>query len=102
MNEPIILDGTTLSIEQVIEVAYERTRVEIGEAARRVINRAAEAVQKMVAEGQVAYGITTGFGALKDRLIPPEQVEQLQRNIVISHAVGTGQPFDIPTTRAIM
>ena len=105
MNETIVLDGKSLSIEQVIAVAFGKPgqpRVEIGEAAQRLVRRAAEAVSRMVAGGQVAYGITTGFGALKDRLILPEQVEQLQRNIVVSHAVGTGQPFDIPTTRAVM
>jgi len=56
----------------------------------------------MLKNGQIAYGITTGFGAFKDRIISPEQVEQLQRNIVLSHAIGVGNPFDIPTTRAIM
>jgi histidine ammonia-lyase len=105
MNETILLDGNSLSIEQVVAVAYGKPgqpRVEIAETAKGPVGQAARAVEKMVAEGQIAYGITTGFGALKDRLIPPEQVQQLQRNIILSHAVGTGQPFDIPTTRAIM
>jgi histidine ammonia-lyase len=53
-------------------------------------------------EGEIAYGITTGFGAFKDKIISLKQVEQLQRNIVVSHAVGVGKPFDIPTVRAIM
>ncbi|MCV4615675.1 aromatic amino acid lyase, partial [Escherichia coli] len=47
-------------------------------------------------------GITTGFGAFKDKIISPEEVEQLQRNIVLSHAVGVGPEFDDPTVRAIM
>jgi histidine ammonia-lyase len=105
MSETIVLDGHTLTIEQVVAVAYGKPgqpKIEISEAAKKLVERAARAVQKMVAQGQIAYGITTGFGALKDHLIPPEQVEQLQRNIILSHSVGTGQPFDIPTTRAIM
>ncbi len=56
----------------------------------------------MLREGRVAYGITTGFGAFKDRVIPLDQVEKLQRNILVSHAVGVGEPFDRATTRAIM
>ena len=56
----------------------------------------------MLGEGKIAYGITTGFGAFKDRVIAPDQVEQLQRNILVSHAVGVGDPFDRATTRAIM
>jgi len=70
--------------------------------ASKRVERAAQAVQDMLARGEVAYGITTGFGAFKDRLISNDQVEELQRNIIMSHAVGTGDHFDIPTTRAIM
>ena len=74
----------------------------LGDAARRQVQRAADGVQRLLKEGRVAYGITTGFGAFKDRVIPPDQVEQLQRNILVSHAVGVGAPFDAATTRAIM
>ena len=56
----------------------------------------------MLERGEIAYGITTGFGAFKDKIISLEAVELLQRNIVVSHAVGVGKPFDQPTTRAIM
>ena len=102
---PITLDGTSLTIEQVVAVAYGqpgRPAVRLSETAVAKVERAAQAVQQMLAEGRIAYGITTGFGAFKDRIISPDQVETLQRNIVLSHAVGVGQPFDIPTTRAIM
>lgn len=101
----IILDGKTLTIDQVIAVAYGRPgtpRVELSDEAKAKVTRAAQAVGQLLARGEVAYGITTGFGAFKDRIIPPEQVTELQRNIIISHSVGVGQPFDIPTTRAIM
>jgi len=103
--EQVILDGDNLTIEQVIAVAYgepNNPRVIIGEGAQKLVTRAANAVQKLLADGVIAYGITTGFGAFKDKLIPPEDVELLQYNIIVSHAVGIGDPFDIPTTRAIM
>lgn len=86
-------------------VAYSQPgalEVHLSAEAQAAVQRAAEAVAQLLARGEVAYGITTGFGAFKDRVIPRDQVEQLQRNIVISHAVGVGNPFDIPTTRAIM
>lgn len=104
-TETIFLDGKSLTFEQVGAVAHggaNAPRVEIGAEAARLVTRAAEAVQTLLKRGTIAYGITTGFGAFKDRIIPPEQVEQLQRNILVSHAVGVGEPFDIPTTRAIM
>lgn len=105
MTATIVLDGKSLTIEQVIEVAYGQPGsplVTLSAAARAAIQRSADAVQKLLAENRVAYGITTGFGAFKDRIIPPDQVELLQRNILYSHAVGVGSPFDRPTTRAIM
>jgi histidine ammonia-lyase len=52
--------------------------------------------QLLDAQGVIAYGITTGFGAFKDRIIPPHQVEQLQRNIVMSHAVAWARLSTVP------
>jgi histidine ammonia-lyase len=103
--ETIYLDGNSLTFDQVYAVAYGQPnspRVEIGADAKKLVTRAADAVQTLLSRGVIAYGITTGFGAFKDRIIPQDQVEQLQRNILVSHSVGVGDPFDIPTTRAIM
>lgn len=104
MNE-IILDGESLTFEQVCRVAYRgagEPRVLLSEKAKNAVNRAAAAVDTLLERGEIAYGITTGFGAFKDKIISLEEVEQLQRNIVVSHAVGVGDPFDTPTVRAIM
>ncbi|PWH12134.1 MAG: histidine ammonia-lyase [Anaerolineae bacterium] len=104
-GEFIFLNGQSLTFAQVKAVAYGRPnapRVQISKEAAHQVERAAQAVQRLLRQGTIAYGITTGFGAFKDRIIPSEQVEQLQRNILVSHAVGVGTPFDIPTTRAIM
>jgi histidine ammonia-lyase len=103
--DTIIIDGEQLTIEQVIAVASGEPgnpRVALSEEAQRQVTRAAGAVQTLLEQGVIAYGITTGFGAFKDRLIPPEQVELLQYNILVSHAVGVGAPFETPTVRAIM
>jgi histidine ammonia-lyase len=99
------LDGNSLTIEQVLAISEAEPgemQVVLGDEAKVKINRAAQAVVQLLEEGQVAYGITTGFGAFKDRIIPLDKVEQLQRHIIISHAVGVGNPFDRVTTRAIM
>ncbi len=66
------------------------------------VQRAEQAVAQLVHRNEIAYGITTGFGAFKDHVIPPEQVEQLQRNILMSHAVGVGTPFSRAVVRAMM
>ncbi len=101
----LLIDGESLTFEQVIEVAHGALgapRVVLADAAKANVQRAADAVQTLLDRGEIAYGITTGFGAFKDKIISREEVETLQRNIVVSHAVGVGDPFDIPTTRAIM
>jgi histidine ammonia-lyase len=104
MNE-IVLDGESLTFEQVLAAAYDKPgepRVVLGDPAKRNVQKAADAVDTLLERGEIAYGITTGFGAFKDKIISREEVEQLQRNIVLSHAVGVGDPFDTATVRAIM
>lgn len=103
--DEIILDGASLSFDQVLAVAYGEPSaplVRLSESAKQNVQRAADAVQKLLSDGVVAYGITTGFGAFKDKVIRTDQVQQLQHNILMSHAVGVGDLFDIATTRAIM
>ena len=105
MTETVLLDGASLTFEQVLAVAQGapgKPRVALTDASRKAVQRAADGVQRLLKEGRIAYGITTGFGAFKDRVIPPDQVEQLQRNILVSHAVGVGRPYDAATTRAII
>ncbi len=103
--ESIVLDGEHLAFDQVMQVAYGQPgapQVLLSEIAQARVKRSAEAVQQLLDRGEIAYGITTGFGAFKDRLISREDVETLQRNILISHSVGVGDPYDIPMTRAII
>jgi len=103
--EEIVLNGEDLTFEQVVAVAYGRPGVplvSLSDEARSRVDRCSAAVQTLLSRGEIAYGITTGFGAFKDKIISREEVELLQRNIVVSHAVGVGKPFDIPTVRAIM
>jgi len=97
------IDGHSLTIADVIWVASDpNIKVQIAAEAIQNIDRAANAVQDYVAQGKIAYGITTGFGAFKDRLIPIDDVEKLQENILLSHAVGTGPLLDEKSVRAMI
>jgi histidine ammonia-lyase len=107
MANQLLLDGEHLTLEEVVRVATaptrgERIEVLLSESARAKVQRAEQAVARLVDSGQIVYGVTTGFGAFKDRIIPPQEVQQLQRNILMSHAVGVGEPLDKVTTRAMM
>jgi len=101
--ETIWLDGETVTLEAVAAAAYNPGfEVQLSEDAWGKVRRAERAVQAFIQRGEIVYGVTTGFGAFKDRLIPPEQVAQLQRNILMSHAAGVGEALDQATTRAMM
>jgi len=105
MVSEIVIDGESLTFEQVTAVANGgpgEPRVVLAEGSKAAVKRCADAVQALLDRGEIAYGITTGFGAFKDKIISPEDAATLQRNVVVSHAAGVGKPFDTPTVRAIM
>jgi histidine ammonia-lyase len=107
MTDRVWLDGEHLTPEDVAQVAFapdkgESVHVELSEDTWQKVRRAERAVADMVASRQVVYGVTTGFGAFKNCIIPPDEVQQLQRNILMSHAVGVGALLDEATTRAMM
>jgi histidine ammonia-lyase len=77
-------------------------RVRLGDDARRRVEAARAVVEDIVREGRVVYGITTGFGALSEVVIPLDRLRQLQVNLIRSHAAGVGEPLDEVETRAIM
>jgi len=97
------LDGEHLSLDDVIRVAHAapaELQLTIAEPARERMARSRDFAEQTLASGQVAYGINTGFGAFKDRLISSEQVTELQRNIVVSHSVGVGAPLSQDVVRS--
>jgi histidine ammonia-lyase len=101
----ITIDGESLTFEEVLAVAYGNAgepKVTLADSAKTNVDRCARAVDRLIERGDIAYGITTGFGAFKDKIISTDEVELLQKNIVLSHAVGVGDPFDTATVRAIM
>lgn len=95
------LTGNNLQIDDVVAVANGES-VMLDPSALPAIERSRAAVEQLVAEGRVAYGITTGFGRFKDKIIPPAQVKQLQLNLVRSHAAGVGKELDERTVRAML
>ncbi len=68
----------------------------------RKIEAAYQVVETVVAQGKVAYGVNTGFGSLNRVRIPPEQVQQVQRNLIRSHSAGIGDILPEEIVRATM
>ncbi len=101
-SEELVIDGRSLTIEQVVAVARFRRRVRVaGEALARV-GRCRVMVDVLLAHREKVYGLTTGFGKLRDKFIEPEQAEALQRNLIRSHACGVGAPFPEEVVRAAL
>jgi histidine ammonia-lyase len=81
---------------------YEGAAVALDPQVRPGIERSAEAVRRIIAKGEPVYGINTGFGKLASIQISPGDLETLQRNIVLSHAAGVGEPMPREVVRLMM
>jgi histidine ammonia-lyase len=103
MRTSLLIDGRSLTLEDVERVATAADLdVTLSPAALARVRDSRAVVERAIAEGRVVYGITTGFGALADVVIPPEHIRELQTNLIRSHAAGVGEPLDEPETRAVM
>jgi len=100
--EHVLLDGDTLKLEEVRAVSEGRTRAEIAPEARERVRAARALVDARAAEDAPHYGINTGFGTLAEVHIPRGDLARLQRNLVLSHAAGVGEPLPLPEARALV
>lgn len=98
----VVLTGNDLTFSQLYGVALKQESVDVSPDAVTRMKASRAIVEKLVAEGQTAYGINTGFGKLASVRISAEQVRQLQVNLVRSHACGVGAALSEPETRAMM
>jgi histidine ammonia-lyase len=96
------LDGRRLTLEAIAVLLGKRIRVEVKGAVWRRIEEGHAAVQRLAAGKAAVYGVNTGFGHLCTTRIPVEQIAALQRNLIISHAVGVGPPMPADITRWMM
>jgi histidine ammonia-lyase len=96
------INGNDLTLEAAREVAEANRPVLLAPDARETVQEARAVVDEIVAANKIAYAITTGVGKLSDVHIPPDQVRELQVNLVRSHACGVGEPLSVPETRAMM
>ncbi len=91
----LVLDGTSLTLAALAPLARgEDMRLEIAPAALEAVARSRSMVEEIVARGDIVYGLTTGFGKLKNVAIATDDIEELQENLVLSHCVGIGD--DLP------
>jgi histidine ammonia-lyase len=101
-SSAVVLDGESLGVAAVVAVARGRVPVALAPDARDRLTRVRAIVDDLVERNEAVYGINTGFGKLSQVTIPHEQLAELQRNLVRSHAAGVGDPLPEPEVRAIM
>jgi histidine ammonia-lyase len=98
----IALNGSSLAIPQIYDVAYRHRQVSLSKTARKQIAAARRLVEKWVSSGETVYGVTTGFGEFANVRINEQDLEQLQENLILSHAAGAGDPLPREIVRAMM
>jgi histidine ammonia-lyase len=97
----IIIDGNSLTLEQIYEVAINHVKIKLSEDSKLKVNKCRKFVDKIISEKKIVYGLTTGFGKFANITIPVEQIEELQENLILSHATGVGQLLPKEEVRAI-
>ncbi|MGL4209605.1 MAG: histidine ammonia-lyase [Candidatus Adiutrix sp.] len=102
MVKTIYLDGDSLSIFDVVQIVRSGATVALSPLAIERINASRELVEQAIGEGRVIYGINTGFGKFSDVAISDDQLDELQRRLILADCVGIGDSFDTEIVRAIM
>lgn len=98
----VVIDGSQLTIEEVIDVALGTTDVVAGPGLSARMAPARDLVERVLEHDEIVYGITTGFGALANTRIPPERASDLQYDLIRSHAAGVGPLLGPETVRAML
>jgi histidine ammonia-lyase len=98
----VTIDGTHLTLDQVLQVARERAQTVITQKAIARTRNGRKALERLLLEKGVIYGVNTGFGALSNFKISADDLEQLQTNLIRSHSASIGQPHTSEVVRAMM
>ncbi len=90
-SKKLVLDGTTLTLDIINYFLKENPDIQISPKAKKKINASRALVDKWIDKGEIIYGVTTGFGEFANVSISRENLQQLQENLILSHAVGCGE-----------
>ena len=101
-SDPLVLTGADLTIHDVEAVARGRRTATLDPAARERMQESRDLIERLVAAGEIVYGVTTGFGDLANRFVAPADAARLQENLLMSHAAGVGAPLDQEIVRAML
>lgn len=98
----LVIGDRRLTLEDLINITRKGYKIEISEKAYERVAAARELVDRYVKEKKVSYGITTGFGKFSDTVISEEETGVLQKNLIMSHSCGVGNPLPVDMAKGIM
>lgn len=98
----LVLDGNSLTIEDVYQSSIGNITLAIAPSAKKRMNASRKVVEQWVESGETVYGVTTGFGELSNVRISKEHIGRLQENLIKSHSAGIGDPLPVEIVRAMI
>ncbi len=98
----LLLDGQHLSITGLYDLALGRAEAALSAQGRERIAQARALIEQWIEDGEIIYGVTTGFGEFSNVRIKTKDIERLQENLIFSHAAGAGEPLPVEVVRAMM
>jgi histidine ammonia-lyase len=98
----ILLDGKSLTVEDVVKIAREREKVTLAPEATERIRKCRGMLEKKIVAHEIMYGVNTGIGEFSEVVLTDEQVQQFQKYLIYNHAAGIGEPCPVEEVRAAM
>lgn len=102
MKSTLLIQAGKLSLEDIRRIWRDQVELSLPGDAVEAMNASSAIVRKIIEQGDAAYGINTGFGKLAQTHIPDKDLETLQKNLILSHSVGVGEPLPAEVVRLVM
>src|SRR6202023_2115081 len=102
MQRSLAIDGTSLTLEGFGDAVHGGVACALARTARQRVEQGRRVIERALAGGAVVYGVNTGFGELAQVRIAPDKLLQLQRNLLLSHAAGVGEPLPDVAVRGML
>ena len=99
---PVVINGKSLTIDKVVEVARKKTEISVSEKSWSKINSCRKMLEEKISNHEIMYGITTGIGEFSEVTLDQNQTKEFQKLLIYSHAAGIGDPMDIEIVRGAM
>src|SRR5512146_1393436 len=98
----IVLDGSNLTIDKLVQIARFGATVELAPAAVERIKVCRAMLEEKLAAKEIMYGTNTGIGEFSEKVLNEEQVKEFQKYLIYNHAAGIGDPLPVESVRAAL